>query len=158
MICAGTGLAPFRGFIQQRAHQLQASPDKDLAPAVLFVGCRSSEKDRLYAKELDAWIKLGAVDVRYAFSREPEHADAKGCKYVQERMLRDRDDIYAMWQRDAKVYVCGSLSLAKAVGEAARELVATRRKEVHGETMTAEEMQSWFASRKGERFVTDVFA
>jgi len=55
MFCAGTGLAPFRGFVQPHAIQMQASPHSTLAPALLFVGCRSSLKDRLYATELDEW-------------------------------------------------------------------------------------------------------
>ena len=54
MLCAGTGIAPLRGFLQERATQMQAGR-KDLAPAILFVGCKSHIADRLYADEVDKW-------------------------------------------------------------------------------------------------------
>ncbi|KAF8857384.1 cytochrome P450 [Acephala macrosclerotiorum] len=63
-LCAGIGLAPFRGFIQQRAMISAASPNRPFAPALLFVGCRSSASDHLYASEFDAWIKAGVVRSR----------------------------------------------------------------------------------------------
>ena len=143
-----------------------------LAPALLFVGCRSGTKDRLYAEEIDKWVKQGAVDVRYAFSSEPEHGDAKGCRYVQERMKKDWTDVVSLWGKGAKVYVCGSPGLAKEVGETARELVRESLKEkeqaVEGGTdgeakeikvNVEEKVENWFKEqRKGERFSTDVFA
>ncbi|TGO27340.1 hypothetical protein BPAE_0043g00130 [Botrytis paeoniae] len=78
MFCAGTGIAPFRGFIQQRAMQAAASPDRKLAPAILFVGCRSSTSDRLYAREFDRWEDHGVVDIRYSFSRDSDSRRVKG--------------------------------------------------------------------------------
>ncbi|KAL9124185.1 MAG: hypothetical protein Q9217_006463, partial [Psora testacea] len=61
MICAGTGVAPFRGFVQQRAEQIVAG--KKVAPALLFVGCRHWDKDALYRREFSEWAKLGAVEM-----------------------------------------------------------------------------------------------
>ncbi len=52
MFCAGSGLAPFRGFVQERAI-LAHEGGRKLAPAILFVGCRSATGDRLYAKEFE---------------------------------------------------------------------------------------------------------
>ena len=46
------------------------------------------------------------MDIRYAFSREPERSE--GCKYLQDRMLRDKHDIREIWDKGAKVYICGS--------------------------------------------------
>lgn len=84
MFCAGSGLAPMRGFIQERAAQKQSG--REVAPALLFFGCRSPQDDFLYADaELGEWIKLGVVDVRPAFSRSPDQSN--GCKYVQEWAL-----------------------------------------------------------------------
>jgi hypothetical protein len=51
MFCAGTALAPFRGFLQQRAIQMRV--DWKLVRAVLFVGCRLETKDRLHAEQID---------------------------------------------------------------------------------------------------------
>ena len=123
MFAAGTGLAPFRGFVEQRACQLQANPKTVLAPAHLFVGCRSPGKDRLYADELDSWAKLGAVELHYAFSRESERS--QGCRYIDELMLHpsSREIIVDAWTRGARAYVCGNRAVSESVGKAARELV-----------------------------------
>lgn len=80
MIAAGSGLAPMRGFLQERAIQKQAG--REVAKSLLFFGCRSKE-DYLYSdSDLKAWAELGIVDVRPAFSRDS--LSSNGCKYVQE--------------------------------------------------------------------------
>lgn len=77
----GSGFAPMRGFIQERAAQKQSG--REVSKAILFFGCRSPEEDFLYSdSDLDEWTKLGVVDVRPAFSRASDLSD--GCKYVQE--------------------------------------------------------------------------
>ena len=81
MFCAGSGLAPMRGFLQERAAQKAAG--REVATSVLFFGCRAPALDLLYAdSDLGAWVELGVVDVRSAFSRAPEQS--LGCRYVQE--------------------------------------------------------------------------
>ena len=157
MFCAGTGLAPFHGFVQQRAELIRAG-NGNLAPAILFVGCRSYTRDRLYAEELDAWSKAGAVDVRYAFSQETDHPRAKGCKYVQDRMLKDKNDVVEMWEKGAKIFVCGSPVLAKAVGVTAKAMVREKLMEDGKVAVEEEKLKEWFLHQRGERFVTDVFA
>ena len=85
MIAAGSGLAPMRGFIQERALQKEAG--RDVGKAILFFGCRSPDDDFLYSKtDLEAWGKLGILEVRPAFSRESDRSE--GCKYVQEYVTR----------------------------------------------------------------------
>lgn len=172
MFCAGTGIAPFRSFIQHRAEMIKAGPgnsssDKPLAAAMLFVGCRSRTRDRLYAEELDAWSAIGAVDVRYAFSDDRDDASACGCAHVQDRMWMDRDEVREMWERGAKIYVCGSPGLAGGVAETARRMVRETlgggggrgSGSVVGEGGNGEErLREWFERQKAERFVTDVFA
>lgn len=124
MIAAGSGLAPFRGFIEQRAVQIEANPNISLAPAHLFLGCRSSTRDRLYAQEMDRWVALGAVTVFYAFSREPEKSE--GCKYVADRMLKEIDTIAEAWFAGARAYVCGNRAFAVSVSDATRTIVNER--------------------------------
>ena len=131
---------------------MQLSAGQELAPALLFVGCRWKARDRLYADEFDAWAKQGAVDVRYAFSRESD-----GCKYVQDRVSKDKEDVFKMWDQDARVYVCGSPQLAEAVGKVGRELVKARAK-AKGNEMSEEDVEKWLGGMRNERFVTDVFA
>lgn len=154
MFGAGTGIAPFRGFIQERAVQIKAG-QKSLAPAVLFLGCRSESKDRLYAEEIDAWADRGAVDIKYAFSKESEKS--AGCRYVQDRMLKEKEQILRLWQDGAKVFVCGGPALVDEVSTAARTLLAEQAAQ-HGQQVSAEEAKDWFKQRRNERFVVDVFA
>ena len=104
MFAAGTGLAPFRGFLEERA--LQINSGRKLAPALLFLGCRSETKDRLYAELLDRWVKESVVDVRYAFSKEQDASHE--CAYVPERMILDAEEIVTLWRSGARAYVCGT--------------------------------------------------
>ncbi|KAI4592086.1 hypothetical protein KJ359_011877 [Pestalotiopsis sp. 9143b] len=79
MVAAGTGIAPFRAFVEERAAMIATG--QTLAPAVLYHGCRSLGKDDLYAQELAKWEASGAVTVKRTYSRDPARAD--GCKYKQ---------------------------------------------------------------------------
>ncbi|KAF2791002.1 cytochrome P450 [Melanomma pulvis-pyrius CBS 109.77] len=151
-IAAGTGLAPFRSFIQERAAMI--SSGRRLAPAILFFGCRSPDVDDLYREQLDEWEKLGAVDVRRAYSRVPEKSES--CKYVQDRMWKDRDDVAQLWSEGAKVYVCGSRAIADAAKEVFIKIKFDMEKGEDGE-MDFESTEKWFMSLRNIRYVTDVF-
>ena len=81
MIAAGSGVAPMRGFIQERALQKEAG--RDVGKMTLFFGCRSPDEDFLYSKtDIEEWSKLGILEVRPAFSRDSTKSE--GCRYVQE--------------------------------------------------------------------------
>lgn len=153
MFCNGTGLAPFHGFIQERATQLASNPQQRLAPALLFVGCRSPTADALYYKEFDEWKRKGIVDVRYAYSRDPLHPDAEGCKYVQERMVKDKEDVKKMWRAGAKVFVCGSPGMVEGVKKASRDLVQDRMG-----FLPPEVVEKFFKDQRNSRIAVDVFA
>ncbi|RGP76777.1 bifunctional p-450:nadph-p450 reductase [Fusarium longipes] len=156
IICvgAGTGLAPFRGFIQERAAMLAAG--RKLAPALLFFGCRDPENDDLYAEELARWEQMGAVDVRRAYSRATEKSE--GCKYVQDRIYHDRSDVFKVWDQGAKVFICGSREIGKAVEDICVRLAMERAKEMpEGKGATEEKARAWFERSRNERFATDVF-
>ena len=152
MFCAGTGIAPFRGFIQQRAVQAEANPFRKMAPALLFVGCRSKAADRLYADEIDSWVKRGIVDVRYAFSREREG----GCKYVGDAIERDWADVVRIWKAEARVYICGSKRFADHVRETVRKLLSVHFGQKK-DPETAEKLQDKFMEQTRERVGIDVF-
>jgi cytochrome P450/NADPH-cytochrome P450 reductase len=155
MFCAGAGLAPFRGFVQERAVRIREG-GRALAPALLFVGCRGPPTgDVLYRGEFEEWARIGAVDVRYAFSRDPDASE--GCKYVQDRVLRDREDVFALWDRGAKIYVCGSREVANEVGVAAREMVVERMRQRGGKEGAAD-VEAWFEDKRNERFISDIFS
>ncbi|TVY56947.1 Bifunctional cytochrome P450/NADPH--P450 reductase [Lachnellula cervina] len=159
MFAAGTGVAPFRGFLQQRSVQMTANPERKLANAVLFLGCRSQTKDRLYAEEMDQWVKDGVVDIHYTFSKEPEKSE--GCKYVNERMKQDASLLRQLWKDGARVYVCGSRLFDKAIGEAAKWILMEERLavgEANKDTAAVEKcVDEWFANVASQRIATDVF-
>ncbi|KZT04430.1 cytochrome P450 [Laetiporus sulphureus 93-53] len=100
MFAAGSGLAPMRGFLQERAMQKKAG--REVARSLLFFGCRTPKEDYLYAdSDLKEWTELGIVDVRPAFSRLTE--ESSGCKYVQDRAWHDRAEIDAAYKANGKV-------------------------------------------------------
>ncbi|QPC76462.1 hypothetical protein HYE68_007214 [Fusarium pseudograminearum] len=153
-VAAGTGLAPFRGFIQERAAMLAAG--RKLAPALLFFGCRDPENDDLYAEELARWEQMGAVDVRRAYSRATDKSE--GCKYVQDRIYHDRVDVFKVWDQGAKVFICGSREIGKAVEDICVRLAMERSEETQeGKGATEEKAREWFERSRNERFATDVF-
>jgi cytochrome P450 / NADPH-cytochrome P450 reductase len=100
MIGPGTGLAPFRGFLRERA-ALRAQ-GRTLGPAMLFFGCRHPEHDFIYADELKEQAASGIVDLHVAFSRH----DGKKT-YVQDLLMQQADRVRGLIDQGAIVYVCG---------------------------------------------------
>src|SRR6195952_5776056 len=100
MIGPGTGLAPFRGFLQERAHR--RAQGAKLGPAMLFFGCRHPEQDYLYADELKGFAADGVTELHTAFSR------ADGPKtYVQHMVSAQKDRVWSLIEQGAIIYVCG---------------------------------------------------
>jgi cytochrome P450/NADPH-cytochrome P450 reductase len=128
------------------------SSGRKLAPAILFFGCRSPETDDLYREELDAWEKMGAVEVRRAYSRAPEKSD--NCKHVQDRLWKDREVVAKYWADGAKIYVCGS----RAVADGAKATFLKIKGQLEDEEQVDEAAtEKWFTSLRNIRYVTDVF-
>jgi len=156
MVAAGTGIAPFRGFIEERAVLLSSEKNKirktTLAPALFFFGCRDPDKDDLYKTELDAWETVGAVTAVYrAYSRKTE--ESAGCKYVQDRLWNEREEVMRLWEKGAKVYICGD----RAMGEGVKNMFVRILAEKGGERMTLESAREWFEGLKNVRWAVDVF-
>jgi cytochrome P450 / NADPH-cytochrome P450 reductase len=100
MIGPGTGLAPFRGFLQERA-ALRAK-GVSLGPAMLFFGCRHPDQDYLYADELKAFAGDGITELHTAFSR------SDGPKtYVQHLIAAQKGRVWSLIEKGAVIYVCG---------------------------------------------------
>jgi len=109
MIGAGTGVAPYRAFLQEREAR-DAS-----GKAWLFFGERNFRSDFLYQTEWQGWLKDGLLTrMDVAFSR-----DRAEKVYVQSRLLEKAKDVFAWLEEGAHVYVCGDAShLAPDVHEA----------------------------------------
>jgi cytochrome P450/NADPH-cytochrome P450 reductase len=151
MICAGSGFAPMRGFIQERA-TIKAARNAAIGPAVLYFGCRHHEKDFLYANELKQWEADGVVSVRGCFSKvAPEGQKAQR---VPDRMWDERKELAQLFgEGGAKVFICGSAGkLAKSTAEMCMKIYRDTFPE-----KTEEEALEWLEKVKEDRFVSDVF-
>ncbi|HEX3549220.1 MAG TPA: cytochrome P450, partial [Candidatus Elarobacter sp.] len=101
MIGPGTGIAPFRGFLQERA--ALAAGGSALGDALLFFGCRHPDRDYLYRDELERYAASGIVELHVAFSRlDPERKT-----YVQHLLADAADRVWALLKAGGVVYVCG---------------------------------------------------
>ncbi|THZ84527.1 cytochrome P450 reductase 1 [Aureobasidium pullulans] len=120
MVAAGTGIAPFRAFLQERARM--QSIGREVGPMMLFFGCRNESQDYLYASELaDLKAQFGdPFTLVTAFSRP----DTGEKKYVQNRVVEHADDVCRLLtDGNANFYICGSASMARDVSnELGREL------------------------------------
>jgi cytochrome P450/NADPH-cytochrome P450 reductase len=149
MVCAGTGLAPFHGFLQERA--VQAASGQKVGPALLFFGCDHPDVDFLYKDELKAWEAAGVVSVRPAFFRQPDG----DVMFVQHRVWKDRADVADLFRKGAHVYVCGD---GRRMAPAVRETFVRIYQEAVGVTPDAAERWVDQIERETGRYVSDVFA
>lgn len=115
MIGPGTGIAPFRAFLQER--QAAAAPGRSW----LFFGDRRRATDFLYGSELEGFRDAGTLTrLDVAFSRDQ---DTK--VYVQHRMRENTAELFAWLQDGAYLYVCGDADhMAKDVDTALHEIIA----------------------------------
>jgi cytochrome P450/NADPH-cytochrome P450 reductase len=146
MIGAGTGIAPFRGFIQQRAILIQQG--SNLGKALLFQGCRHPDQDYLYREEFEEWSKLGAVHLRPVFSR----LETSSVRYVQHRLWECRTEVSELLLKDAHIYVCGEGS---GMAPAVKKILVDIYRE--GTQCTQEEAERIMSSMDN-RYSVDVFA
>ncbi|KAJ5908478.1 NADPH cytochrome P450, partial [Penicillium taxi] len=149
MICVGSGIAPFRAFVQERA--CRAKQGKKLAPAFLFFGCKSPTNDKLYGPELDQWEEAGIVTVRYAYSGLPSR------EHVQDKLWNEREALVGMYRDGARFYLCGPLALKNSALAVAKRIYMSTA-EANGEESSENEYQNWLAKMNRGRFAVDNFA
>jgi cytochrome P450/NADPH-cytochrome P450 reductase len=112
LIAAGAGLAPFRGFLEERAARKAAG--EETGRALLYFGCDHRDVDYLHRDELARWEAAGVVEVRPTFCKAPEGERI----FVQHRLWEEREEVRALIQGGAKVLLCGDgARLAPAVRE-----------------------------------------
>jgi sulfite reductase (NADPH) flavoprotein alpha-component len=98
----GTGLAPFRAFVQHRAWQKEQG--HEIGPVLLYMGSRHKSQEYLYGEEWEAYVDAGIVTLLgCAFSR-----DQKEKIYIQDRMRQTLQDIReAYLEKEGSFYLCG---------------------------------------------------
>uniref|UniRef100_A0A8B9RJ91 NADPH--hemoprotein reductase n=1 Tax=Astyanax mexicanus TaxID=7994 RepID=A0A8B9RJ91_ASTMX len=102
MIGPGTGIAPFMGFIQERAWLKQQG--KEVGETVMYFGCRHKNEDFLYQEELEAFEKEEVLtQLNVAFSRDQEKK-----VYVQHLLKNNKEEVWRQIHKDnAHIYICG---------------------------------------------------
>ncbi|KAI8979229.1 cytochrome P450 [Mycotypha africana] len=125
MIAAGTGLAPFRGFLQDRKAQ-KCAGEENVGNCVLFFGCRRSDQDYIYNEELEDFVKTGVIShLHVAFSRSTDRSPKK---YVQHQILSNATEVWSLIYpsdpnaKPATVYVCGSGAMSRDVRRTFRSM------------------------------------
>ncbi|WP_125197011.1 cytochrome P450 [Corynebacterium bovis] len=118
LVGAGSGIAPLRAFLVDL--ERRAESRDDAARALLFFGTHGRDTDYLYADEYERLTGKGLLDVRPAFSRQPEG----DVKYAQDALWRDRDEVWELITSGAKVLVCGDArTLVPGVRETLTEII-----------------------------------
>ena len=143
MVGPGTGIAPFRSFMQER--DAQEAEGKNW----LFFGNPHFTQDFLYQVEWQGYVKDGLLDkITLAFSRDQEEK-----VYVQHRLLENGKEVYEWLEQGAHFYVCGdAMYMAKDVENA---LVAIIQE--HGGKSEADAKAYVVELRKAKRYQKDVY-
>lgn len=143
MVGPGTGIAPFRAFMQHR------EMDENKAKSWLFFGDRNFTTDFLYQTEWQEYLKEGILTkADVAFSR-----DQKQKSYVQHRMLENGKELYDWLENGAHFYICGDAKqMAKDVDNALKEIIQT-----HG-GITPEKAKDYLKHLQvSNRYQTDIY-
>ncbi len=139
----GTGIAPFRAFLQE------AEATGRRGRSWLLFGDQHRETDFLYEPEINGWLKNGTLTrIDTAFSR-----DQREKIYVQQRMLEAGADLWRWLQDGGHFYVCGdALRMARDVDAALRSIAMSEG------SLDADQARDWVASlaRQG-RYQRDVY-
>lgn len=142
LIGPGTGIAPFRAFLQERA------ATGATGGSWLFFGDQRESEDFLYREEILAWRSSGKLDrLDLAWSRDQARKI-----YVQDRMREQAGELWSWLQRGAHVYVCGDASrMAKDVDNTLLEIASARLG--NDRTKATEFLAGLRASRRYQRDV-----
>jgi len=143
MIGPGTGVAPFRAFMQEREAR-DANGDN-----WMFFGDQTFTQDFLYQVEWQNYLKSGLLTrMDVAFSRDQAEK-----VYVQDRLKEQASDVFAWLERGAHLYICGDANrMAKDVHQTLVEII-----QEHGK-LSAEQAEDYLKSlRSNKRYQKDVY-
>jgi len=142
MIGPGTGIAPFRAFLQER--RASGASGRNW----LFFGDRRRATDFLYEEELTLYARDGLLTrLDLAFSRDQSER-----LYVQHRMRENARELWSWLEDGAHLYVCGATAMARDVDAALAAIIARQGRRSLGEA------KAYLASlARAERYQRDVY-
>jgi sulfite reductase (NADPH) flavoprotein alpha-component len=143
MVGPGTGIAPFRAFLQER--EFRQAPGKNW----LFFGDRNASTDFIYRDEIEAMQANGLLTkLDLAFSRDQAEKI-----YVQDRMKEHGAELYAWLEQGGYFFVCGdAYRMAKDVDQALHDVIRE-----HGKKTLVEAVEYVNQLKKDKRYVRDVY-
>ena len=143
MVGPGTGIAPFRAFLQER--QTRGAKGKNW----LFFGDRNAATDFIYRDELEQMGNSGLLNrLDLAFSRDQEEKI-----YVQDKMREHGAELFAWLEQGGYFFVCGdAYHMAKDVDKALHDVIAT-----HGNKTEQQAIDYVNKLKKDKRYVRDVY-
>ncbi|MGZ4959297.1 MAG: sulfite reductase subunit alpha [Methylomonas sp.] len=143
MVGPGTGIAPFRAFLQERDFRKASGKNW------LFFGDRNAATDFIYREEIEAMQADGLLTrLDLAFSRDQEEKI-----YVQDRMKENGAELYAWLEQGGYFFVCGdAYRMAKDVDQALHDVIQT-----HGNKTSVEAAEYVNQLKKDKRYVRDVY-
>lgn len=159
------GVAPFRGFVQERVAMARRTIEKngpeglaDWGSIRLYFGCRNSNSDFLYKDEWPEYAKElhGKFTMRCAFSREPPYKPDGSKIYVQDLISEDHEQIAdAILNGKGYVYICGD---AKGMSKAVEEVLCRILGEAKGGSAEVEGVAELKMLKERSRLLLDVWS
>ncbi|KZZ97524.1 sulfite reductase flavoprotein component [Moelleriella libera RCEF 2490] len=145
----GTGLAPFRAFVQYRA--MQKAQGKDIGAILLYLGSRHQREEYLYGEEWEAYLAAGVVTlIGAAFSRDQPQKI-----YIQDRMRQTLQQIgQAYVQEEGSFYLCGPTWPVPDVTKVLEEAIAAEAQQA-GRKVDAKKQIEKF--KEEGRYVLEVY-
>jgi len=148
MVLIGTGVAPFRGFLQDRATRRERG--EKVGRALMLLGCRHPEHDWYYRDQMQDWAGSGLVELHPAFSSltgEPH-------RFVRHALAAAGDTVWKLLESGGHIYLCGhGVRMAPAVRAALLELYLEQT------SRTEAQAEAWLDHlRESGRYAEDVFA
>ncbi|KAF2009609.1 sulfite reductase flavo protein component [Aaosphaeria arxii CBS 175.79] len=149
----GTGLAPFRAFVQERAYQKQQG--HEIGEVLLYMGSRHQREEYLYGEEWEAYQAAGIITLLgRAFSRDqPEKI------YIQDRMRQTLPDIRrAYLQEEGSFYLCGPTWPVPDVTEVLQEAIAVEHQAKNGKgAKKIDSRREIETLKEAQRYVLEVY-
>jgi sulfite reductase (NADPH) flavoprotein alpha-component len=147
----GTGLAPFRAFVQERAYQKQQG--HDIGAVMLYMGSRHQKEEYLYGEEWEAYRDAGIIThMGCAFSRDQPQKI-----YIQDRMRQTMEEVrQAYFKEEGSFYLCGPTWPVPDVTEVLQEAFENEEKS-KGTTKKIDSLRAIEELKDQGRYVLEVY-